>query len=734
MQRLDEALLASVFGLLDPKGVLACAGTCRAWNHIVHTTAELQLELRQDLHQSGLYHGEKSYPIGERLKRLVTRETNIDLLRPRITKLHLPHDQILHTVSGRYVVTQPSDGDIEQRMGEDGKYELCTIWVRNVPKKVKVDFKPFTDLIDLDIHQDVIIVQVDQGRNNTLTKSDIQLRVFHLFNEGEDATEYEGGGIRITESDWIGPEPHNISLTDGGRVMVWCDGVVWFYDWRECRPIGRLPPLPNCVWRSSLGMAWAGNGMVLGLDMPHNPDTDLVQKVLADMTGLISSTLAIFEVDNTYPGTSSLPLLLELPFCIDLLTEVVRETLRLSDSDLITMDDEHIPHISRNGPFGLIVVATEFTINETIDMRIVIVLPVTNLARFDLEKTRARPNPFHAWGNEWDPFGDLYMVPFSDWRKHAYTWAEPKVSHSYHHGFYEAQHSLRLFSYNRAMLAQHGLLQLRVLDFNQKRLRFRKNDLHTLGGLGQEGSVEDQKDDSARREPINYRRAVIQPTRNNMGCVELQGDFMLGVDAAANVVTFCGERLFIQQRDRENTWILNFGVKEIAGKVGERPGIEDDSALRPHSTGPSTNVPTAKRAPISKLESTLASEPPDEHGASSSSAASGADGDARMDNPTGSGTETGRIKRKFVGDALSARGGNNEGEGEGQGQGQDEGESDQSPGEGYRKTKQRRVDCDSSDRPGSHTGDTGSTSGRRNRDVKAGPGPAVDPGGSSSIA
>ncbi|OCF32925.1 hypothetical protein I316_05262 [Kwoniella heveanensis BCC8398] len=573
MHRLDDHLLAYLFKLLETRDMLACAATCRQWNHIVHTTAELQLELRQSLHQSGLYHGETSYPIGERLRRLVTRETNIDLLRPRVTKFQLPKDQVIHTVSGKYVITQPADD--EQRMGEDNKYEICTIWVRNVPKKVKVDFKPFTDLIDLDIHQDVLIVQVDQGPNNLNVKSDILLRVFHLFNEDEDAVEYDGGGMRITEREWVGPEPHNISLTEGGRVMVWCDGVVWLYDWKECQPIGRLPPIANIVWRSNLGMAWAGEGIILGLDMPHNPDTDLVQ----------NSTLAIFEVDTTYPGTSSLPLLLELPFCLDLLTETARELLGLSDSDVITMDDEHIPHISRNGPYGLIVVATEFTINETIAMRLVVVLPVANLQSFELEKTRRTPNPFHAWGNEWDPFGDLHMVSFGDWRQHAYTWAEPKISESYHHGFYEAQHSLRLYSYNYHMLQRHGLLQLKVLDFNQKRLRGSRNDFHTLGGLGQEGSVENEKDNSARREPSSYRRTIIEATPNNMGCVEIRGDFMLGVDARANVFTFCGERLFIQQRDRDTAWILDFGVKEIAGKEGEQPHVEDESSVH-HATGP----------------------------------------------------------------------------------------------------------------------------------------------------
>ncbi|WVF71380.1 hypothetical protein IAT40_006184 [Kwoniella sp. CBS 6097] len=650
MRRLDDTLLSYVFKLLDPKDMLACAGTCRQWNRIVHSTAELQLELRQDLHQSGLYRGEKSYPIGERLRRLVTRETNIDLLRPRVTKIEIPKDQVIHTVSGKYVITQPADD--ERRKDAKGKYELCTIWVGNVPKKVKVDFKPFTDLIDLDVHQDVLIVQVDQGPNN-YDKSNIQLKVFHLFNEDEEAVEYEGDGFRIAEPEWTGPEPHNISLTDGGRVMIWCDGVVWIYDWKECQPIGRLPPLENTIWRSNLGMAWAGKGIVLGLDMPHNPDTDLVQ----------NSTLAIFEVDTTYPGTSSLPLLLELPFCIDLLTEVVRELLRLSDSDVITMDDEHIPHISRNGPFGLIVVATEFIINETIEMRIVVVLPVANLKFFELEKTRKRPNPFHAWGNEWDPFGDLEMISFEEWRQHAYTWAEPKVSDSYHHGFYEAQHSLRLYSYNYHMLKQHGLLQLKVLDFNQKRLKCRRNDFHTLGGLGKEGSVEEQKDNSARREPTSYRRTIVQNTPNNMGCVEIQGDFMLGQDAPANVFTFCGERLFIQQRDRKTVWILDFGVKEIAGKEGEQPGAEDNNL--PDKSGGSSaemNNPTCHVSPE-------VSKPSESPSGSLSGSGSGSAG----------GSTSGSVKRKVAGDAGSEAG--------------DGGEAgDSSSGPGPSRTKGRRVD------------------------------------------
>ncbi|WWC89095.1 uncharacterized protein L201_004013 [Kwoniella dendrophila CBS 6074] len=589
VQRLPHHVLDLIFQELQPLDILRCAAVCHHWNKVVHKSVYLQLNLRQSLHQSQLYDGERFFPPGERLRRLITRETNLDLLRPRITETDLPDDQVLHTVAGKYVITQPLD-QVNKPDPEDGKYTLCTIWRLGESKKVKVSFKPYTDLFDLDVHQDVIIVQEDEGDSHS--KTNIKMRALHLFNEDEDAVPYEKDGFRILEEGWEGEDPHNVSLTIGGRVMVWCSGIVWIFDWETGERLGRLPPESPAIWESNLGMAWAGKNIVLGLDMPHSPEDESLAQTAA--------YLAVFEVDTSYPGTSSLPLLLELPFCTNLLEETVRDLLDLPESaSIVTRDQEHLPFLQRNGPFGLILVATEFIINEDATWRLIIVLPTKHLQQFRLQKERKIPPPHGAWKNEWDPFSGLDSIPFSQWSGHAYTWTEPAHSPNFFHGFYEAQNSLRLYHHNYTLLKLHGLLHLTVLDFNQKRLRTITCDFRPLGGLGKIGENDTDAEDEDRRRPIRYRREVIQPIKDdgdsNLGCNEIAGDFVLGNKGAANVILFDGERLFIQQRSAGKCWILDFGVREIAGIPGEEPQTEEQEKGQkrpdPNKVVPGTRAP-----------------------------------------------------------------------------------------------------------------------------------------------
>ncbi|WVW84243.1 hypothetical protein I302_106273 [Kwoniella bestiolae CBS 10118] len=573
--RLPRHLMDRILQLLEPLDILRCAAVSKHWNDVVHKSVYIQLALRQSLHQSQLYDGERDFPPGERLRRLITRETNLDLLRPRISQFDLPSDQVLHTVAGKYVITQPlnhHDPQIDAGLERDkeGRYTLCTIWTFNEPKKVKVSFKPYTDLFDLDAHQDVIIVQEDEGRGQD-RKTNLRMRVLHLFNEGEEAQPWDQDAFRIQEEGWEGEEPHNVSLTIDGRVMIWCSGIVWIYDWKSGEKLGRIPPTSPTIWESNLGMAWAGNNIALGLDMPHDPsDQDLEHT---------EAYLAVFEVDTSYPGTSSLPLLLELPFCTDLLDDTVRDILDLpEDATIIARNGDHLPFLQRNGPLGLILVATEFIINEDAVWRLIIVLPTSELQKFELQKERRIPPPNVAWGNEWDPFAGLESIPYSTWSGHTYTWAEPAHSPNYYHGFYEAQNSLRLYHHDFALMNLHGLLQLTVLDFNQKRLRTIASDFKTLGGLGEIGEIETQADDRERRRPIKYKREVIQPIHgdrdSNLGCAEIGGQFVLGQKGRVNVMLFDGERLFLQQRTNGTCWILDFGVKEIVGMEGEIPRRE----------------------------------------------------------------------------------------------------------------------------------------------------------------
>ncbi|WRT66579.1 uncharacterized protein IL334_003538 [Kwoniella shivajii] len=568
--KLHSQIVESIFRHLKSLEIVHCAQACRQWNKLVRKSVYLQLMLRQHMHQSQSYDGERDFPAGERLRRLLTRETNIDLLRPRITEFDLPQDQFLHSVAGKYVVTQPVDQPTKLEKEDKGKWTLCTVWVHGKPTKVKVDFKPYTDLFDVDIHNDVIIVQEDEGHGKD-AKTNLNMRILHLFNQTEDAEPYERGGFRIREEGWDGEEPHNVSLTAGQRVMIWCGGIAWIYDWGKGERLGRLPPVAPAIWESNLGMAWAGKGIALGLDMPHNPAADVPNQ---------AATLAVFEVDTTYPGTSSLPLLLELPFCADLLDSTVRDLLDLPESaTVVVKDQDHIPFLQRNGPFGLILVATEFVINEDIEWRLVIVLPTSRLQQFKLEKRREIPPPDVAWGDEWDPFAGINPIPYAKWSKHSYTWCEPISSPSYYQGFYEAQNSLRLYNYNYELLKRHGLLRLSVLDFNQRRLRGLACDFRNLGGLGRVGELTNQSDDPDRRKPIRYRRDVIRPVHEvddgNLGCTEISGDFVLGQSGIANVILFDGERLFLQQKEAGKCWILDFGVREIAGKAGEAPEAEN---------------------------------------------------------------------------------------------------------------------------------------------------------------
>ncbi|OCF74347.1 hypothetical protein I204_04718 [Kwoniella mangroviensis CBS 8886] len=570
--RLPRHVMDRILQLLEPLDILRCAAVCRYWNDMIHKSVYIQLKLRQSLHQSQLYDGERSFPPGERLRRLITRETNLDLLRPRIKQFNLPVDQVLHTVAGKYVITQPLEQMDRPDPSEDGdgKYTLCTIWLNNRPKKVKVSFKPFTDLFDLDVHQDVIIVQEDEGHAFD-RKTNLRMRVLHLFNEGEDATPRDIDGFRIQEEGWDGDEPHNISLTVDGRVMIWCSGIVWIYDWKSGERLGRLPPSSPGTWESNLGMAWAGKNIVLGLDMPHDPTDEEMEHTEA--------YLAVFEVDTTFPGTSSLPLLLELPFCADLLDDTVRDILDLpDDATIISRGQEHIPFLQRDGPFGLILVATEFIINEDAVWRLIIVMPTNELQKFQLQKERKIPPPNVAWGNEWDPFAGLDCIPYSQWSGHAYTWAEPARSPNYYQGFYEAQNSLRLYHHNYTLMELHGLLHLTVLDFNQKRLRTIACDFETLGGLGRIGEIETQAHARDRRRPIRYKRDIIRPIENdgdsNLGCAEISGEFVLSQRGPVNVLVFDGERLFLQQRSIGKCWILDFGVREIVGVAGEEPRTE----------------------------------------------------------------------------------------------------------------------------------------------------------------
>ncbi|WVW84248.1 hypothetical protein I302_106278 [Kwoniella bestiolae CBS 10118] len=471
-----------------------------------------------------------------------------------------------------------SDPDPDPDPDSDGnaRYTLCTIWVDNQPKRVRVPFKPFTDLFDLDVHQDVIIIQEDHGVHNS-GKTHIKMRTLHLFNEGEDTVPYDQDVFEIQEEGWSGEEgPHNISLTVDGRAMVWCGGVAWIYDWTSGEKLGRIPPIAPTIWKSNLGMAWAGKNIVLGLDMPHHPD---------DQDQLSTTAyLAAFEVNNTCPGTSSLPLLLELPFSPDLLDDTVRDLLDLPrDTKISLRGQDHLPFLQRNAPFGLILVATEFTINDDNIWRLIIVLPTNELQKFDLKKERGIPPPDVARGNEWDPFAGLEATPYSKWCGHAYTFVEPAHSPDYFHGFYEAQHSLRLYHHNHSFMERHGLLHLTILDFNQKRLRTVASDFKSLGGLGTIGEVETQSLAADRRKPFRYKRAIIKPIKDglesNLGCAEVVGEFALGQKGEVNVLLFDGERLFLQQRSIGKCWILDFGVREIVGILGEEPRAEEEERL-----------------------------------------------------------------------------------------------------------------------------------------------------------
>nr|XP_031863482.1 uncharacterized protein CI109_001358 [Kwoniella shandongensis]KAA5530554.1 hypothetical protein CI109_001358 [Kwoniella shandongensis] len=590
---LDATLIIDILSELAPPDLIACASVCRLFNEIIVDSLRLQVILRHHLYQtthkddartdiSSLddRNRERQFPPDIALHRLVTRETNLDQLTPRVTSFDIPKDQLLHSISGKCIVTQP--GEDSDTTTKSGRHILCTVWTDGKPKRVTVDFVPFTDLFELDIQQDVVVVQEEEyGLDRT--KTNVHLRFVHLFNETEEAMPREVGYLRIREKDWQRGEPHNISLAPNRKVMMWCDGIVRIYDWRDGTYVGRLPPArlthPSFFWESNLGMVWVDSKTVIGLDLPHGDDS------------IIDSSLAVFDIEDIRKQDSPVPLLLELPFNRDKLPQLVRQLVRLpSETSTITFSDEE-PYIQREGPYRLLVTSSEFVIDDSQEMRLVVVLltdSIDQLRALRERKRRSNGRPHRSnlagdhrvWELEDDPFQTIDRLSFDEWKHKSMVWVEPKKSRSWFQGFYEAQHGLRLLDYDLLELQHNGNLKLTMFDYNQRKLRWEHlNDGQSVTLGGGKGGVapktvaqSEQKAGKNRRQPSNYEKIVIAPTADQLGSVKISGEFSLGQKGRAKTFIFEGQRIAVQQQDHGKIWLFDFGAIDTDSEESEAEG------------------------------------------------------------------------------------------------------------------------------------------------------------------
>ncbi|KAK8864618.1 hypothetical protein IAR55_001868 [Kwoniella newhampshirensis] len=598
MLRLDPSLIIDILSQLHPTDLLACAAVCRTLNEIITDSLRLQLRLRHYLYQTsheeygatdiGLNQngGSRQCPPDEELRRLVTRETNLDRLEPRVSSFNLPRDQILHTISGKYVITQP--GEDAERTDKSGRHILCTIWEDGKPRRVTVRFTPFSDLFDIDVQQDVIVVQEDEYGTDR-SKTNVHLRFVHLFNETEEAEPHEIGVLRIREPEWQGGEPHNISLAPEGKVMIWCDGIVRVYVWRDGTYVGRLPPhraTRGVAWRSNLGNVWTDARTLVGLDLPYGENVSI-----------LDASLAIFNPDSFRLSSEPTPLLLELPFNHPKLTKVALRLLKLPDTTHIITPTDNLPYIQREGPYRLLVVATEFIVDRRHTMRLVVVVPTQyfdeiRLHRDRKEATRTDKTMSETpWNDEMNPFEAVTRLPFEEWQNRCLIWAEPAGSPNYFQGFYEAQHGLRLFNYDYGELEHMGNLRLSINDFNQRKLRWNHlDDLmpSTLGGANRLDvlrSIAPSEGERLqdRQQSRNYKKSVVPATSEHIGSINCSGEFVLGQKGRAKTFIFEGQRMAMQQWEHQKVWLFDFGASEQGyggnerqrGRNGRGRGDED---------------------------------------------------------------------------------------------------------------------------------------------------------------